>query len=76
MLHLLALNLYKRPWTKPDTTPEGTPVSRSEYTVLIVDDDASFLHLASTVLRKHGFNVLNASSGVKRLLKKLCFDEF
>jgi CheY-like chemotaxis protein len=61
------VNLYRRPWTEPDTTPPGAPVSRKEYTVLIVDDDASFLHLASTVLRKHGFNVLKASSGVKGL---------
>jgi CheY-like chemotaxis protein len=50
-----------------DGKPPGGPVYRNEFTILVVDDDASFLHLVSSVLRKHGFNVLNASSGVKGL---------
>jgi CheY-like chemotaxis protein len=34
---------------------------------LVIDDDAAFVHLVSSVLRKHGFNVLSASSGAKGL---------
>ncbi len=53
--------------TRQDEKNPREPVSRNEFTILVVDDDASFLHLVSSVLRKHGFNVLNASSGVKGL---------
>jgi CheY-like chemotaxis protein len=53
--------------TGQDTKPPREPVYRNEFTILVVDDDTSFLHLVSSVLRKHGFNVLNASSGVKSL---------
>jgi CheY-like chemotaxis protein len=34
---------------------------------LVIDDDAGFLHLVNSILRKHGFEVLNASSGLKGL---------
>ncbi len=57
----------KLPLTGQDTKPPGEPIYRNKFTILVVDDDASFLHLVSSVLRKHGFNVLNASSGAKGL---------
>ena len=43
--------------TGQDTKPPREPVYRNEFTILVVDDDTSFLHLVSSVLRKHGFNV-------------------
>lgn len=58
---------YKQPATGQNDKPSGEPVCRNEFTILVVDDDASFLHLVSSILRKHGYNVLNASSGVKGL---------
>jgi CheY-like chemotaxis protein len=61
------VDTYRRASTEQDTKPPGQALCRNEFTILIVDDDASFLHLASSVLRKHGFTVLNASSGVKGL---------
>lgn len=61
-----------RQGTEPDSKPQVDPVSRNEHTVLVIDDDATFLHLVSSVLRKHGFNVLNASSGVKGLNMLAC----
>jgi CheY-like chemotaxis protein len=61
------VDAYKQPPTGQDAKLPGEPVYRNEFTILVVDDDASFLHLVSSVLRKHGFNVLNASSGVKGL---------
>jgi CheY-like chemotaxis protein len=65
-------NLNGRPRTEPDTKPQGAPVSCNEHTVLVVDDDAAFVHLVSSVLRKHGFNVLSASSGAKGLNMIAC----
>jgi CheY-like chemotaxis protein len=61
------VDAYRQPLTEQVDNPPAKLVSRNEFTILIVDDDASFLHLVSSVLRKHGFNVLNASSGVKGL---------
>jgi two-component system sensor histidine kinase ChiS len=61
------VDTYRQPFTGQDTKPPGQVLYRNEFTILIVDDDASFLHLVSSVLRKHGFTVLNASSGVKGL---------
>jgi two-component system, sensor histidine kinase ChiS len=61
------VDTYRQPPTGQDAKPPGEPAHRSEFTILVVDDDASFLHLVSSILRKHGFNVLNASSGVKGL---------
>ncbi len=61
------VDTYRQPFIGQDAKPPGKPVYRNEFTILVVDDDASFLHLVSSVLRKHGFNVLNASSGVKGL---------
>lgn len=61
------VDTYRQPLTGQNAKPPGEPIYRNEFTILVVDDDASFLHLVSSVLRKHGFNVLNASSGVKGL---------
>ncbi|MGD1018180.1 MAG: response regulator [Verrucomicrobiia bacterium] len=61
------VDTYRQPPTGQYDKPSGKLVYRNEFTVLVVDDDASFLHLVSSVLRKHGYNVLNASSGVKGL---------
>ncbi len=61
------VDTFRQPPTGQDEKKPREPVYRNEFTVLVVDDDASFLHLVSSVLRKHGFNVLNASSGVKGL---------
>ncbi len=61
------VDAYNQPPAGQDANPPGDLVCRNEFTILVVDDDASFLHLVSSVLRKHGFNVLNASSGVKGL---------
>jgi CheY-like chemotaxis protein len=36
---------------------------RSGHTILVVDDDASSLYVASRLLRKAGFQVLEASNG-------------
>lgn len=61
------VDTYQAPPVNQDANPPGESVHRNEFTILVVDDDASFLHLVSSVLRKHGYNVLNASSGVKGL---------
>jgi len=61
------VDIYRHPVLEQDTNPTGETLYRNEFTILVVDDDASFLHLVSSVLRKHGFTVLNASSGVKGL---------
>jgi CheY-like chemotaxis protein len=61
------VDTFRQPPTGQDENNPRDPVYRNEFTILVVDDDASFLHLVSSVLRKHGFNVLNASSGVKGL---------
>ncbi|MGO9526266.1 MAG: response regulator [Verrucomicrobiia bacterium] len=61
------VDTFRQPPTGQDEKKSRDPVYRNEFTILVVDDDASFLHLVSSVLRKHGFNVLNASSGVKGL---------
>jgi CheY-like chemotaxis protein len=61
------VDTYRQPLTGQNATLPSEPIYRNEFTILVVDDDASFLHLVSSVLRKHGFNVLNASSGVKGL---------
>jgi len=61
------VDTYRQPFVGQDIKPPGKALYRNEFTILVVDDDASFLHLVSSVLRKHGFTVLNASSGVKGL---------
>lgn len=53
--------------TKPDSKSREASVTRNGHTVLVIDDDAGSVHLVSTVLRKHGFDVLSASSCLKGL---------
>jgi CheY-like chemotaxis protein len=60
-------NLDAPPSTGPDAKVQDAAVSSTKHTVLVIDDDAGFLHLVSSVLRKHGFEVLNATSGLKGL---------
>ncbi|MGO9246040.1 MAG: hypothetical protein ACLQDC_14880, partial [Verrucomicrobiia bacterium] len=55
------VDTFRQPPTGQDEKKSRDPVYRNEFTILVVDDDASFLHLVSSVLRKHGFNVLNAA---------------
>jgi CheY-like chemotaxis protein len=61
------VDTYREPLAGQGDKLPGEAIYRNEFTILVVDDDASFLHLVSSVLRKHGFTVLNASSGVKGL---------
>ena len=61
------VDIYQRPLAGRDENRSDGVLYRNEFTILVVDDDASFLHLVCSVLRKHGFTVLNASSGVKGL---------
>jgi CheY-like chemotaxis protein len=61
------VDIYRHPILEQNPNPAGELIYRNEFTILVVDDDATFLHLVSSVLRKHGFTVLNASSGVKGL---------
>lgn len=60
-------NLDVRLSPESDLKPQEASVPRNEHTVLVVDDDPGSLHLVSTILRKHGFDVLSASSGLKGL---------
>lgn len=47
--------------------PPAEPVAETNCTVLAIDDDPTFLHTVSSVLRKHGFNVLTSTTGTKAL---------
>jgi len=47
--------------------PQAEPVAESTCTVLAIDDDPAFLLTVTTVLRKHGFNVLTSTTGTKAL---------
>ena len=47
--------------------PEAEPVAENQCTVLAIDDDPTFLHTVSSVLGKHGFNVLTSTTGTKGL---------
>jgi CheY-like chemotaxis protein len=63
--------------TDPATTqaePElpAEPVRDSKHTVLVIDDDPTFLHIATSLLRKHGFDVLMSTTGAKGL-NMLCY---
>ncbi|MBI5638200.1 MAG: response regulator [Nitrospinae bacterium] len=56
--------------TKSDTTPGGKPAlafMKPDYwrgaTVLVAEDDDIWRHAAGMILRKHGFNVLEAADG-------------
>jgi CheY-like chemotaxis protein len=50
---------------RPESPAE--PVAESKYTVLAIDDDPAFLHTVTSVLRKHGFDVLTSTTGTKGL---------
>ena len=52
--------------------PPPTPVRQSKHTVLAIDDDPTFLHTVTSVLRKHGFDVLISTTGAKALTM-LCY---
>ena len=47
--------------------PQAEPVVESKHTVLAIDDDPIFLHTVTSVLRKHGFDVLMSTTGTKGL---------
>ena len=51
--------------TEPEPPPK--PVRESKHTVLAIDDDPIFLHTVTSVLRKHGFDVLMSTTGIKGL---------
>src|SRR6266850_4493940 len=50
---------------KPQTPAE--PVQEKKHTILAIDDDPTFLHTVTAVLRGRGFNVLTSSTGAKGL---------
>ena len=53
------------PSEQPPTTP---PEHRGEETILLVEDDPAVRTLASTLLRRHGYHVLEAENGGDALL--------
>ena len=53
--------------TRADPEPPAERVRQRKHTVLAIDDDPTFLHIATSALRKHGFDVLMSTTGIKGL---------
>lgn len=56
-----------RGWLREDDDVESTPQHGRKGTVLVIDDDPSFLNAVRGLLDNEGFNVLTSSTGPKGL---------
>jgi CheY-like chemotaxis protein len=59
------------PADMPTSRPPSAPIARGSETILLVEDDAGVRNLACSVLRRHGYHVLEAAgSGDATLLSE------
>jgi CheY-like chemotaxis protein len=63
-LKSLGVFIFNRP---AESDEDETRVWNSRYTILVIDDDPSFLSVLRPILLDQGFNVLVSSSGAKGL---------
>jgi DNA-binding response OmpR family regulator len=58
---------HTSPAEEAQPEPPPKPVRDCKHTVLAIDDDPMFLHTVTSVLRRHGFDVLTSTTGAKGL---------